>query len=75
MNVQLGKWVIIIGVTLTIFGIVTYFFSDWLNWLGKLPGDFRYENKNVKIYVPLTSMVLVSLIISLLIRVLQKINQ
>ena len=75
MNVQLGKWVIIIGVTLTIFGIVIYFFSDWLNWLGKLPGDFRYENKNVKIYVPLTSMVLVSLIISLLIRVLQKINQ
>lgn len=36
-----------------------------LNWFGKLPGDIHIERENTQIYFPLTSMILISLVLSL----------
>jgi hypothetical protein len=38
---------------------------------GRLPGDIRYEGKRTQVYIPLVSMLLLSLILSLLIYVLR----
>lgn len=35
------------------------------SWFGRLPGDVRIESETTKVYVPLTSMVLVSIALSL----------
>ena len=37
-----------------------------LSWLGRLPGDVRYESEHVRIYVPIVSMLLLSLALSLI---------
>ena len=37
-----------------------------LSWFGRLPGDFRIERPGVRFYAPITSMVIVSLLLTLL---------
>lgn len=41
--------------------------SGALGWFGRLPGDIRIERESTRIYIPLVSMLLVSLVLSLLI--------
>lgn len=64
---NIAKYLIIGGVVILLFGIILYFFKDQLNWLGKLPGDFQFQNENVKIYFPLATMIIVSLLLNLII--------
>ncbi|MBN2349092.1 MAG: DUF2905 domain-containing protein [Bacteroidales bacterium] len=61
-----GKILILLGILFIITGIIFYFAGDKLNWLGRLPGDIRIEKENLKIYIPIATMLLLSLIISLL---------
>ncbi|MGE5231669.1 MAG: DUF2905 domain-containing protein [Deltaproteobacteria bacterium] len=37
-----------------------------LSWFGRLPGDIRIERPGMRFYLPITSMVIVSLLLSLL---------
>jgi hypothetical protein len=42
-------------------------FAPWLiNWFGKLPGDIRIQNENSVIFIPITSMIVMSLLLTLL---------
>lgn len=72
MNSQTGKWIIIIGILIVVVGILIYFFHDKLNWLGKLPGDIRIEKENFRFYFPITTMIIVSIVLTLLINVFKK---
>lgn len=72
MNSQTGKWIIVAGVIIVIAGIIIYFFHDKLNWLGKLPGDIRIEKENFRFYFPVTTMIIVSIVLTLLINFLKK---
>jgi hypothetical protein len=69
MTGDTGKWVIIAGSVILFAGIVIYFFHDKLNWIGNLPGDIKIERENFRFYFPLTTMLLVSLLINLLIKI------
>ena len=75
MNVQYGKIIIFIGSVLLIFGVLIYFWGDKFSWLGKLPGDIRIEKTNFKIYFPITTMLIISLLLNLTIWILKKIIQ
>jgi hypothetical protein len=70
---QLGKILIIAGIFLVIAGIVVYFASDKLGWLGHLPGDIRIEKENVKFYFPITTMIILSIVVSVIIWLIKKI--
>jgi uncharacterized membrane protein len=72
MNPQTGKWIIIAGFIIVIAGILIYFFHDKLNWLDKLPGDIRIEKDNFRFYFPLTTMIIVSIVLTILINVFKK---
>ena len=50
------------GVLLVLAGIVAWF--GGLSWFGRLPGDIRVERENVPLYVPIVSMLLVSVALS-----------
>lgn len=69
---QTGKMILIVGLLLVVVGIVVYFAGDKLNWLGKLPGDIRVEKENFRFYAPITTMIIISVVVSLLIRIFQK---
>ncbi|MBN2862833.1 MAG: DUF2905 domain-containing protein [Bacteroidales bacterium] len=69
---QIGKTLIIIGVILIIAGILIYFAGNKMSWIGHLPGDIRIERENMKFYFPLTTMIIISLLISLVLWILRK---
>ncbi|MFO0355699.1 MAG: DUF2905 domain-containing protein [Sphingobacteriaceae bacterium] len=66
-NFPVHKLLIASGISLVIVGIIWYFFSDKFSWIGKLPGDIRYESENSKFYFPITTMLLISAIINVII--------
>lgn len=53
-----------LGAVLVLAGLA--FKAGLLNWFGRLPGDIRYESDTTRIYVPLASMILVSVAFSLI---------
>jgi hypothetical protein len=44
-----------------------------LNWFGRLPGDIRYESGNTRIYIPITTMLLVSVGLSVVLYIARRI--
>lgn len=52
------------GVVLILVGLMAWF--GGLSWFGRLPGDVRIERPNMRVYIPITSMLLVSVAISLI---------
>jgi len=71
VNQQAAKIMILIGALILILGVIFYFFGDKLGWLGKLPGDIRIEKENSSFYFPLTTCILISLLITLIFMVIQ----
>jgi len=72
MSSQTGKWMILAGILIVITGVIIYFFHDKLNWLGKLPGDIRIEKENFRFYFPVTTMIIISVIITILVNLFKK---
>jgi hypothetical protein len=70
MNRLFGMWVIVGGICLIVIGLLIY--SGGFNWFGKLPGDIRYESDRVGVYIPIVSMLLVSLALSLIFYLIRK---
>ncbi len=68
---SLGKGLMIIGLIILVVGVIIYFVGEKLSFLGKLPGDIRVETENFRFYVPITTMMLLSLVISALVRLIQ----
>jgi H+/Cl- antiporter ClcA len=66
---QSAKLIIFIGLLIVIAGIILYFVGDKLHWLGRLPGDIRVEKENFSFYMPITTMILLSVVVSVLIRI------
>jgi len=63
---DIGKNIIFIGIIIVIIGIVILF-SDRLPFnLGKLPGDISYKKENFSFYFPITTSILISIVLSLL---------
>ncbi len=71
---QIGKIIILIGIVLIILGIIFYVFSDKLQWFGNLPGDIKIKKEHFTFYAPITSMILISIVISFIIWIIGKIR-
>jgi len=65
MNRNLGLYILLVGVILVVVGIVIYFFHDKLGRIGRLPGDIRVERPGFRLYFPITTMLLASVVLSL----------
>lgn len=69
-NQSLGLLVIGLGVAAIIAGVLIW--AGGLSWLGKLPGDIKIEGKNATIFIPLMSMCLLSILVSLVLNVVAR---
>jgi hypothetical protein len=69
---QIGKYMIFAGAVLIALGILFYFFGEKLGRIGNLPGDIKIEKENVKIYFPITTMILLSLLLSFILWLYRK---
>ena len=63
---NVGKLLVVCAIVLLAIGLVLWLFADKLSWLGNLPGDIRVERPGFSLYVPITTMLLFSLGLSLL---------
>lgn len=68
----MAKWLIIVGAALVALGLILTYAPWLINWFGKLPGDIRYETSRTKVFIPVTSMIIVSIIISIIVNWLLK---
>ncbi len=65
-----GVVVIAIGIVIILGGLLLL--SGSLSWLGRLPGDIRVERENFRIYIPVVSMVLLSVVLSAVLWLVRK---
>lgn len=63
----LGKILAVIGVVLVVLGLAVNYAPWLINWFGKLPGDIRIEGKHGFVFIPITSMVIISVILTLIV--------
>lgn len=72
---RFGKIMVIAGIGIAIVGLVVWLLGDKLRFLGRLPGDIRIEKENVRIYFPITTMLLLSVVLSFILWLVQKWNK
>ena len=63
----IGKWLVIVGLGLALTGGGIWLMGKIGLPLGRLPGDIRIERGNVTVYLPVASMILVSLVLTVLV--------
>jgi H+/Cl- antiporter ClcA len=72
---NLGKLIVGIGAILVVVGLVIWLFADKLGWLGNLPGDIKIERPGFRLYFPITTMLLISLLLSLVMWLIGKLTR
>ena len=68
----MGKIFISIGSFIFILGLLIHFYGNKLGWFGNLYGDLKIIKSNYNIYFPITSMIIVSIILSLIINIISR---
>jgi Zn-dependent protease with chaperone function len=65
--VMTGKMFTLIGIAFVLVGLaLTY--APWLvNWFGRLPGDIRIQNEKSFVFIPIVSMLVVSIVLTLIV--------
>lgn len=62
-----GKFFIVLGAILVLIGLILTYAPGLLSWFGRLPGDIRIQEENKFIFIPITSMIIVSILLTLII--------
>ena len=62
-----GKWLMIVGALVLLVGTALQF-APWLvNWFGRLPGDLRFGSGSTRVFIPITSTILLSIILTIIV--------
>lgn len=72
MHQSIGKYIMITGILLLLIGVVVYFSGGKFRWFGHLPGDIRIVRENFRLLIPITTMIILSLIITLIINIIRR---
>jgi len=68
---QLGKILVLFGIILLVVGVVLIF-VERIPFIGKLPGDFIYRKGNFTLYVPIVSMIVISILLTIILNLFRK---
>jgi hypothetical protein len=68
----MGKLIIYAGLVLILVGAVVQY-APWLvSWFGKLPGDIRIQGDKGGVFIPLTSMIIISVVLTIIVNLLKR---
>lgn len=67
--IEFGRLLLIIGLVIALAGGLILIAVRYFPWLGNLPGDIRYEGENFRIYFPLATMILISILAGILLNI------
>jgi Protein of unknown function (DUF2905) len=62
----MARVLIILGAILVALGLVWLAFPKALTWFGRLPGDIHIQRENTRVFIPFTSMIIVSLLLTVI---------
>ena len=65
-----GPTIVVVGLVIVAIGLLAW--SGGLSWFGRLPGDVRVERDSVRVYAPIVSMLVISLVVSLVLYVVRR---
>jgi hypothetical protein len=70
--IAFGRLLLIIGLATALVGAIILVASRYFPWLGNLPGDIHIESENYKVYIPLATMILVSVLATILLNIFMR---
>ena len=59
-----------LGLLLVLAGLLAW--KGGLSWMGRLPGDFRIDGHGIRLFVPITSMLIVSIVVTIVFNLLRR---
>jgi len=62
----LGRLILLLGLALVLLGLALGYAPGLFGWFGHLPGDIRIERENGTFIFPVTSMIIVSVVLTIL---------
>ena len=68
----MGKLIIYAGLALVIIGAFVQYAPWAVSWFGKLPGDIRIQGEKGGVFIPLTSMIIVSVVLTVIVNLLKR---
>ena len=68
----MGKILITTGLCIILLGILIHFFGDKMGWFGSLYGDIKIVKSNYSIHFPITSMIIISIVLTIAINIISR---
>ena len=68
---QFGTALIVFGAAIIVIGLVLLFL-DRLPFVGKLPGDISFRSGNTRIYFPIVTCIIISVIVTIILNLFRK---
>jgi hypothetical protein len=65
---SIARYLIVFGLVLVALGGILLL-AGKIPWLGRLPGDFAYKGKRVTFYFPLTTCIILSVLLTILLNI------
>jgi hypothetical protein len=60
--VRVSNLLIVIGAGIVLVGVILRFFPSLFSWFGNLPGDIRHETESTSVFIPITSMIVLTVV-------------
>ncbi len=67
---NLGRFLLIIGGGIALVGLLFLVGGRFLPWLGRLPGDIRFQGQNVSCFFPIVTSILLSIILTIVLNII-----
>jgi hypothetical protein len=67
-----GPAIVAAGIVVVLVGLLVW--AGGLGWFGRLPGDIRIERQSVHVYIPLVSMLILSVVASLVLYLVNRLR-
>ena len=69
---RISNVLILIGAGIVVIGVILRYFPGLFSWFGNLPGDIRRETDNTTVFIPISSMLVVSVVGSVILSLLSR---
>lgn len=70
MGRDVGPLLVVVGLAVVAVGVLAW--AGGLSWFGRLPGDIRIERENTRVYIPVVSMLIVSVVVSIVLSLFRR---
>ncbi len=68
----MARWLILAGLVLVAIGLILQFAPGLFHWFGRLPGDINIRSENTRVFVPITSMILISVLLTIVVNLFNR---